>query len=507
MSSDAQLREFDVVIIGSGAGGGTVAAELAPLCREGVRIAVLEAGPRFRPDDLRGPEIAAAEKLYVDGGGFFTRDRAMTLAFARGYGGSTQVYTGTSLKIPAKVVADWGVAGLTPDDVHRRSDKYMAQNNVHLLPDELINDNNKLFRDGCRKLGYRVEQFPVNIKACRGSGHCNLGCEHGAKQGTNIVQLPAAERQGVEVVTDCHVQRLGDRTCHVTVEPRGYGIPSRWPAGRYEVRAKVVVVAAGAISSPALLLRSRLPAKLAALGRYFTCHPALILVAQHAAALSNFHGHPKSYCSDQFAESEGYLLETCMYFPFVTAKSMAGFGSEHREIMSRMDHLQMILALAFDHATASNRVSTDRHGGPVVDYTLAPAVLRSLRGAMVKAARIFFAAGARRVHAPAARKFFLEPADEPNLESWIPQEGMQLGKVPITAAHPMGGCRMGTDPGTSVTDSWGRVHGLPWLYVADASLFPSSAEANPYLTVMALADRVAEGIRKGLEKGEAPVPG
>ena len=489
------VHEFDIVIIGSGAGGGTVAAELAPLCAQGVRIAVLELGPRFRPEDLRGTELEMADKLYFDGGGSFTRDRAMTLAFGRGYGGSTVVYTGTSLKAPARVVADWGLDGLTPADVHARSDKYMAQNNVHLLPEDLINENNRLFRDGCRTLGYRTEQFPVNVKDCRGSGHCNLGCEFGAKQGTHRVQLPAAEQQGVQMVTNCRVDRIGDRVCEVTVRSPGYGEPSLWPDGRYQVRAKVVVVAAGAVNTPALLLRSRLPVDLPALGRYFTCHPALILVGQHGRPIVNCLGHPKSYCCDQFADKEGFLLETCMYFPFVTAKSLAGFGAEHRQLMERMDHVQMILALAFDHAEPSNRVTVDRQGDPVVDYRLSPAVLGSLRSAMVNAARIFFAAGARRVHAPAASKFFLEPADEPHLDELISPAGMKLGKVPITAAHPMGGCRMGTDRATSVTDSWGRVHGIPWLYVADSSLFPSSAEANPYLTVMALADRVAEGIR------------
>jgi len=493
------VKDYDVVIVGSGAGGGTVAAELAPLCKDGLRVAVLEAGPRFRAEDLRDlPETAAAERLYVDGGGFFTRDRAMTLAFGRGYGGSTQVYTGTSLKIPEKVVADWGVPGLTAEDVHLRTAKYMAQNNVHLLPEELINENNRLFRDGCRALGFRVEQFPVNVKGCRGSGRCNLGCGNGAKQGTHVVQLPAAERAGVEVVTDCQVERISDRACHATVRHAGHGAPGPWPDGRYEVRGKVIVAAGGAISTPALLLRSRLPAALPALGRFFTCHPALILVAQHERAITNSVGHPKSYCCDHFAESLGFLLETCMYFPFVTAKSMAGFGREHRRMLSRMDHLQMILALAFDEATPGNRVLVDRDGNPVVDYRLSPAVMRSLRDAMVAASRIFFAAGAKLVHAPAAVRFFLEPADEAALEDLIPLAGMLPGKIPIAAAHPMGGCRMGTDRATSVTDAFGRVHGLPWLRVADASLFPASAEANPYLTVQALADRVAEGIKADL---------
>ena len=77
---------------------------------------------------------------------------------------------------------------------------------------------------------------------------------------------------------------------------------------------------------------------------------------------------------------------------------------------------------------------------------------------------------------------------------------MKPGKISITSAHIMGGCRMGSGPADSVTDSWGRVHGVPWLFVADSSLFPQASEVNPYVTIMALADRVAEYIRENAEE-------
>jgi choline dehydrogenase-like flavoprotein len=236
-------------------------------------------------------------------------------------------------------------------------------------------------------------------------------------------------------------------------------------------------------------------AALPALGRYFTCHPALILVGQHDEAMTNYHGHPKSYYCDHFAASDGFLLETCMYFPFTTAKSLTGFGAEHERMMSAMDRLQMILVLAIDPPEAGNRVMVDAEGRPVVRYRFADGVRRSLVQAMRASARIFFAAGAARVHAPAARRFFIEAADADDIDELIPFDGLTLGKATISSAHPMGGCRMGAGPADSVTDAWGRVHGVPWLFVADGSLFPRCAEINPYVTIMALADRVAERVR------------
>ncbi len=489
-------EDFDIVIIGSGAGGGTVAKELSPLCRSGVRIAVLEAGPRLTEQDFTGREIEMARKLYFDGGGFVTKDKTMTLAFAKAYGGSTVVYTGTSLLISPKTVERWGVKGLEWEDLQRRSEKYIRENNVHLQEEGKLNDNNLLFKKACEKLGYRVEQFPINVKGCQGSGFCNLGCPNGAKMGTHKVQLPEAERNGVTVVTNCHVDRIQNQICYATVEEPKSGSPSPWRSGTYRVRAKVVIVAAGAVNTPALLLRSGLPTSLPALGRYFTCHPALIMVGQHDRPITNYWGHPKSFYCDQFAESKGFLLETCMYFPFITAKSLTGFGKDHSRMMSRMDTLQMILVLAIDAAHPRNRVTIDRQGLPVIDYKLSDSVLDSLFESMKTCTGILFAAGASRVHAPAGRKFLIEASERHRLEELLSRKALKPGKVSISSAHLMGGCRMGEDSSTSVTNAWGQVHGVPWLFVADASLFPDSVEINPYLTIMTLADRVAEGIKR-----------
>ncbi|MCP3978628.1 MAG: GMC family oxidoreductase [bacterium] len=490
-------RDYDIVIVGSGAGGGAVAHELSPLIADGVRIAVLEAGPRLREEEYTGREVEMAERLYYDAGGMFTKDRAMTLAMGRAYGGSTVVYTGTSLKIPRRNLEHWGVPGLEFEDLDRRADKYLTANNVHLLEPDRINDNNRLFREACEKLGWNVEQFPVNVADCLGAGLCNLGCPNGAKQGTHRVQLPAAERAGVEVVTDCRVERIGDRELDVVVTPPGAGDRSAWEPGAYRVRARIVVVCAGAVHSPALLLRSGFGSRLPELGCWTTLHPALILVASHGQPITNYHGHPKSYYCDEFAESEGFLLETCMYFPFTTAKNLNGFGEQHSELLSRMDRLQMILVLALDPATRDNRVTVDRSGSAVVDYRISSSVIRSFVKAIRASARVFFAAGAERVHAPAASRFLLEARDLERIDELVVEEQFQLGQISVTSAHPMGGCRMGSGPQDSVTDCRGRVHGVPWLFVADSSLFPDSAGINPYVTVMALADRVAEGIRAG----------
>ena len=492
-------RSYDIVIIGSGAGGGTVAQELSPLCREGVRIAVLEKGPKLRDEDFTGRELEMAQALYEDGGGFLTAERTMTLALGCAYGGSTSVYTGTSLLPPQRILKRWNVPELSFEDVEQRARKFAVENNVHFLESGLINENNRLFLEGCRRLNYQVQQFPVNLKGCAGSSLCNLGCPNQAKQGTDRVQLPRAERNGVEVVTRCEVLRISEKTIFARVHAKqavAKGEPSSWEPGEYQIEAKVIVVCAGAIHSPALLMRSGWAKKLPKLGHGFTCHPAIIMVAEHNRPITNFVGHPKSFYLDQFAESERFLLETCMYFPFTTAKALAGFGEEHSRFMRAFPRLQMILVLACDKVDPHNRVTIDRAGRPVVHYRFTPGVVSGLVQGAITSAKIFFAAGAVRVHLPIARFPTVESAETERLNQIAQQPDFKTGKLPISAAHLQGGCAMGRSPADSVTDAHGRVHGIPWLFVADASLFPDSLEINPYLTIMALADRVAETIRK-----------
>jgi len=492
-------RSYDVVIIGSGAGGGTVAQELSPLCRDGVRIAVLEKGSKLRDEEFTGREVEMAKALYEDAGGFLTAEQTMTLAFGSAYGGSTVVYTGTSLLPPERVLRRWNVPGLAFADVEQRARKYMAENNVHLLEEALLNENNRLFVAGCRQLGYSAQQFPVNLNGCRGSSLCNLGCPNQAKQGTHRVQLPRAERNGVEVVTRCDVQRIENKKilARVSEKPEGNkGEPSTWEAGDYQIDAKIVVVCAGAVNSPALLLRSGFGRSLQRLGHGFTCHPALIMIAEHSRPITNAVGHPKSFYLDQFAESDHFLLETCMYFPFTTAKAMAGFGEDHSRFMNAFPRLQMILVLACDEVDDHNRVTVDSNGRAVVHYRFTPQVIHGLVHGAITSAKISFAAGAVRAHLPVSHSPVTERADLERLDQIAENAEFKPGKLPISAAHLQGGCAMGGGHEDSVTDSYGRVHGVPWLYVADSSLFPNSLEINPYLTIMALADRVAESIRK-----------
>ena len=487
--------DVDVAIVGSGAAGGTVAQALAPLVRAGLRVVVFEQGPRLDDQEFTGRELEMANALFEDGGGVLTADGAMTLAFGRVYGGSTVSYTGTSLVPSERVISRWNIAGLSHADLAARAARYAGQNFVHFHADHEINENNRLFEVGCRAVGLAAERFPVNTRGCLGSGLCNLGCPNAAKMGVHRIQLPAAEAAGVEMVSRAEALRVGERELTVRVHPKPEGAKGRaseWASGDYTVRARAIVLCGGSVGSSALLLRSGFGRQLPRLGERFTCHPAHILVAEHPRPIVNDVGFPKSFYLDR--PEEGFILETCMYFPFITAKNLTGFGRDHQQFLDAFPRLQMILVMAHDAPVSGNRITVDTAGRPKVHYSFTPEVRHALVAATRLSARIFFGAGAVRVHAPSADPPLLTIDDLPHLDDRVHERHFLTHRISVASAHMMGGCGMGVTAKDSVTDGWGRVHGVPWLRVADSALFPASSEVNPYLTVMSLADRAAEAL-------------
>jgi choline dehydrogenase-like flavoprotein len=490
-----KILECDIVIVGSGAGGGTVAERLSPLCENGARILLLEAGPHYTCEFFTQREVEMSQSLYLQAAGYLTMDSAITLATARMVGGSSGVYTGVTFRIPDQALRNWNVPGLTPEELAPRFERLERENNVANLPDDQVNKNNRLFKKGVESLGWECKELRLNLRNCEGHGFCNLGCAEGAKQGTLEVQIPMAVERGVELIPNAKVTQVhDDRSMDVQINPAPPGSrPGSREPGEYEVRAKKVILAAGCPGTPALLLGSEDFKKLPSLGRYVTLHPTATTYGIHPEVVDGHRGFPKTYYSDQFSEREGYYIETCFYYPMTTAKNIYCWGEAHRRIMLKYNHLMSCILLIHDRSERRNRVVL-KNGQAAFDYKLSEGFKESMARAQRAVSRIFFAAGCEQVHVNMSSKTLLTPEDLNSLNSLIRGQNYRRGRTSMSTAHLMGGCRMGADPENSVTDSRGQVHGTDWLYVADSTLFPSCSRANPYLTIMALADRVAEGI-------------
>jgi choline dehydrogenase-like flavoprotein len=360
------------------------------------------------------------------------------------------------------------------------------------------NANNETLRAGGKPLGIDVQVMRRNVRGCWNLGYCGMGCPVNAKQSMLLTTLPSALELGATLYSSLRAERLllqGDRVTGVEcVAMDAQGIHPR-PV-RVRLNARHVVLAGGAIGSPALLLRSGLPDPAGLIGRRTFLHPTVVSSALMPGEVAGHAGAPQSLYSDHYLHSQpvdgpvGYKLESAPMHPVLFATTLQGYGQAHRDLMASFSHAQVLLALlrdGFHDASPGGQVRLRDDGTPVLDYPLGDYLWEGARRALASMAEIQFAAGAKRVIA-------VHEACT-GWDSWaaaqagIAQLPMQPHALRIVSAHVMGGCAMGSDERTSVTDPRGRLRHVQQLSVADGSLFPTSIGANPQESVYGIVAR------------------
>jgi len=499
-SSQNNHRDFDVIIIGSGVGGATFADYLTR-DNNNIKVAIIESGA-FRDRSYFNQREIDMTELYFNRGAVLSTNMEIGVAAANTVGGSSSVYTGVSFRPPESVLEVWrnefGLDFLSPDFVNNSLDEIEKELSIHELPESWDNQNNLLFKKGAEALGMDLKRLKINTKGCQQQGFCNLGCTSGAKQGALEVQLPNVLDRGVELIYNAKVDKIGENTvyCSISKAPQGTKASS-YKEGEYRFTADYIVVAAGVLNTPAILLRStnELSITKGNIGNYLTLHPAMNLNAVYSEEISNYKGFPKTVYSDHYSKSDHFYLETSFYYPGLTAKNIPGFGSLHSEFMKEYSKMMSILILIHDKAEKHNRISIDKKGNPQVNYKLNPDAKESLVKAIQVSTKLFFAAGCTKALIPGSNKKPLLKEDMPLIEKYITAKDLNFSYSPMSSAHPQGGARMGKDPSVSVCDTKGKVYGTESVYVCDAALFPTSVQVNPYETIMLLAKHIAENLR------------
>ena len=476
--------DCDVVIVGSGAGGATMAAELA---EAGVDVVVIEEGGYHPTESFSADSMRALRTLYRDGGGGMAVGRPSVL-FAEGrcVGGSTVVNGGMSWRTPERVLERWsaaGVLGLREREMEAWFAKAEARHSVGLQDPETIGRDSELMRAGAVAKGWAVVPNRRGQLHCAGTNNCLNGCPTGAKRSMLVTSVPRALALGARLYADCRVDRV-TRTGRTVTGLTGHFVrPGGRPGPRLTVRARTVVVAGGAIQTPLLLARSGLGS--GPLGRNLSLHPNTTVTAFFDEDVTGWQGVHQAFQVREFM-TEGLILTATNLPPPTLAALLPAYGRELGELMA--DYNRIVTAGPLVEDTGTGRVRHLPGLGTQVFYQLTAAdAARMVRGVQLTA-QALFAAGARRMLLPFHGAPEVRSPDQLRslLARPVPRRSIQAYSI-----HLMGTARMSEDPRRGVTDSYGAVHGVSGLFVADASLFPGPTGINPMETVIALAMRNA----------------
>ncbi len=459
----------DVCVIGAGAGGAVLAAELA---EGGMRVVVLEQGPEHDPDTFtaRPPQMLA--RLYREAGQTVTLgDPPIVLPLGRGIGGTTLINSGTCFRTPSHVLDRWqSEFGLDVDEPAMRPffERVEQALSVSEVTPELAGENAAVARRGAERLGWSHGYLRRNAKGCVGSGVCAFGCPTSAKQHTGITYIPRARDAGATIITGANVRRVKTRHgCAEAVEARGAD------GSALHVRAPVIAVAAGTIHTPALLARSGLGAASGELGHNLSLHPATAAFALMEHVVDMARGVPQSFYVDEFAE-QGIMFEGVAGPPSYVAISLPMTGRRHAEVMAQYRHLAQFGLMVSDSSRGRVHVVA---GQPVIRYDLDDADLQKFRTGLRRIDELFRAAGALEVILP--------------LPAGVAPHQARRRDLRLMAFHPLGTARADARPEHGVVDGQLALHGIEGVYVADGSAVPSALGVNPQETIMALATRLA----------------
>lgn len=481
--------EAEIAVIGTGAGGAAIARELAEAGRD---VLLLEEGQYYTAKDYGAlSPIDATRLLYRDQGLTASQGAPpVLLPMGRAVGGTTVINLGTILRMQAEHFAHWQRAG-----IQRLSYGALAENYARVeelmpvkpVPEALLGPNTRILMEGLDRAGFAGEVLPRNAPECRGAARCFLGCPTDAKRAVHLDWIPRAIARGARLYTGVRAERVvldGGRATGIEASILGAHETRRHA---FHVKAKKVVIAAGALLSPLLFKASGAPPHAAA-GGNLGVHPAVRAIGLFDRKISGHVGVPQAYHAPVPTPGEMYV-ETAFLPPALMGPALPGFGPEHHALVQRYEHFALAGFRIIE--TQRGRVQKSWGGMPIIQYELGARDLETVRAGLKLSCRLLFEAGAKQVFIPVHG---FDTLNSPDDISKIDDSRIVSGDLELSGYHVQGTLRMGADPHVAVVDEDGAVHGVEGLYVADASLFPTSSRINPQHTVMALATWIARGM-------------
>jgi choline dehydrogenase-like flavoprotein len=488
--------EADVVVVGSGSGGGVAAAVLA---QAGKRVVVLEAGGYFNESDFVQLEPLAYRNLFLRGGFFPSADGMVSIAAGSTVGGGSTVNWSNSLLTPATVRSSWAKDGLTDVDTPAFDEHLQAVFERISCNDKVATQNAPHHRlaEGAAKLGYSYRVAMLNIDPDKFDpnliGYSGMGDQTGAKQGTLRTYLQDASDAGAKLLPNTRAERILTESGRAVGVEATYTDPQTRESSRVVVHAPSVVAAAGALETPALLLRSGIGGP--AVGAELRLHPASLVTGIYDEPQDPWYGPAMAGIMNEFAEANdchGYIVECVQHLPglFTTVVPWLG-GEQHKELTRKYRYRADWVFIVKDRGAGT--VTIDDNGESAHWYPFTDELdRRHFREAAVTSIRMQEAAGAQQIFL-AGQPFAPWQRGE-DLDAFIEkvnQVPIGPGGTPVFSAHQMCSAKLGSDPQTCVAKPNGELHDTTGVWIADASGMPCCSGVNPMVSVMALARRTA----------------
>ncbi|MFJ5226634.1 FAD-dependent oxidoreductase [Streptomyces sp. NPDC088400] len=487
---DLPVHDCDILVIGSGAGGGTAALELAAAGRH---VTILEEGPRVGTAELAAATPAEnMRRLYRQGGltPIFGRP---TIAYGEGrcVGGTTVVNGGLFWEPPPDLLDDWattsGIDGYRSQDLAPHLQRITRRLGVITQQHGDGNRDSELLAAGADKLGWSWQHARRAVRGCAHRNRCTTGCVSGAKQSMALSYLPEAEALGAEIVPGTRALRIQ----HDGRDVRGVlTVDSHGRRSLYRPRA--LFVAAGPLGTPTLLQRSRIHPDRA--GREIALHVNLRTVARFDEDVRAREGTIFTAQVQEFTHG-GVLMMPSNVTPGGLAAAVASHGPGTVErLLEQIDRLGVFTTQVRPAGHA--RLSTTPLGGTLLRHGMTAADHAGLRTAFRDSARLLFAAGAVELVPPVATAGPLR--DLLDVEEFCAR--VTPADWELVSVHGMASCRMGLADRGGVCDGFGRPHGFRNVRLCDASVLPGGTGISPQGTIMAFAQEIATRFLEGAGK-------
>ncbi|MDP9066900.1 MAG: GMC family oxidoreductase [Actinomycetota bacterium] len=493
-----EVLDCDVVIVGSGAGGGCAAGVLA---EAGLDVVVLEKGDYRNESDFTQIEGEGFRDLYLYGGTLTTADLGIRLFAGSTLGGGTVVNWATSWKTPAPVLREWaevsGIDAFASGELEASLDEVSARLRVN-VDSSASGPRDTIMEEGLKRLGWHVDTMPRNVAGCtqdEACGFCTYGCRVGAKQSSLLTYLQDAADRGTRMVVGADARRVRIR------DARAVGVEATVGGHTLTVNARCVVAAGGSIETPALLLRSGLGGQV---GHNLRLHPATAVAGIFDDEVGMWGGVMQARYSNElngpWTGGYGATLETGPAHAGAWATVIPWTGAAaHRQMMTEYRNTS---AVGFpSRERGSGRVRIDKNGVPRVDYKITADDEQRIAQAVVAAGKVLEAAGARRIFTLHKVPIEYRPNGPQAHERWADEtrrRGYRNGQLMFFSMHQMGSCRMGADPTTSAVGAHNESHEVKDLYVMDASTFPTPSGVNPMISIYGIAHRAAKQLAQRL---------